>query len=91
MIKAVNDPEIKSKLVAQGIDPGGMTPAELTAFQKAEDREVGARDQGRQHQARVRSDEQFRCGQVANTAGGPFAFASRQADSEAWIGRLPKR
>jgi tripartite-type tricarboxylate transporter receptor subunit TctC len=36
MIKAVNDPEIKSKLVAQGIEPGGMTPAELAAFQKAE-------------------------------------------------------
>jgi tripartite-type tricarboxylate transporter receptor subunit TctC len=36
MIKAVHDPEIKSKLVAQGIEPGGMTPAELSAFQKAE-------------------------------------------------------
>ena len=36
LIKAVNDPEIKSKLVAQGIEPGGMTPAELAAFQKAE-------------------------------------------------------
>jgi tripartite-type tricarboxylate transporter receptor subunit TctC len=36
MIKAVSDPEIKSKLVAQGIEPGGMTPAELAAFQKAE-------------------------------------------------------
>jgi tripartite-type tricarboxylate transporter receptor subunit TctC len=36
MIKAVNDPEIKAKLVAQGIEPGGMTPAELGAFQKAE-------------------------------------------------------
>jgi tripartite-type tricarboxylate transporter receptor subunit TctC len=36
MIKAVNDPEIKSMLVAQGITPGGMTPAELSAFQKAE-------------------------------------------------------
>jgi tripartite-type tricarboxylate transporter receptor subunit TctC len=36
MIKAVNDPEIKSNLVAQGITPGGMTPAELSAFQKAE-------------------------------------------------------
>jgi tripartite-type tricarboxylate transporter receptor subunit TctC len=35
-IKAVQDPEIKAKLVAQGIDPGGMTPAELAAFQKAE-------------------------------------------------------
>jgi tripartite-type tricarboxylate transporter receptor subunit TctC len=36
MIKAINDPEIKSKLVAQGIEPGGMTPAELGAFQKSE-------------------------------------------------------
>ena len=36
MIKAVNDPEIKSKLVSQGIEPGGMTPAELAAFQKSE-------------------------------------------------------
>jgi tripartite-type tricarboxylate transporter receptor subunit TctC len=36
MIKAVNDPEIKSKLVSQGIEPGGMTPAELATFQKAE-------------------------------------------------------
>lgn len=36
MIKAVNDPEIKAKLVAQGIDPSGITPAELAAFQKAE-------------------------------------------------------
>jgi tripartite-type tricarboxylate transporter receptor subunit TctC len=36
MIKAVNDPEIKAKLVAQGITPGGMSPAELGAFQKSE-------------------------------------------------------
>jgi tripartite-type tricarboxylate transporter receptor subunit TctC len=36
MIKAINDPDIKSKLVAQGIEPGGMTPAELSAFQKSE-------------------------------------------------------
>jgi tripartite-type tricarboxylate transporter receptor subunit TctC len=36
LIKAVKDPEITSKLVAQGIEPGGMTPAELAAFQKAE-------------------------------------------------------
>lgn len=36
MIKAVNDPEIRSKLVAQGIEPGGMSPAELSAFQKSE-------------------------------------------------------
>jgi tripartite-type tricarboxylate transporter receptor subunit TctC len=36
MIKAINDPEIKSKLVAQGIEPSGMSPAEFGAFQKAE-------------------------------------------------------
>src|SRR3954464_1489310 len=36
MIKAINDPEIRANLVAQGIEPGGMTPAELGAFQKAE-------------------------------------------------------
>ena len=36
MIKAVNDPDIKSKLIAQGIEPSGMSPAELSAFQKAE-------------------------------------------------------
>jgi tripartite-type tricarboxylate transporter receptor subunit TctC len=36
MIKAVQDPEVKAKLVAQGIEPGGMSPAELAAFQKAE-------------------------------------------------------
>jgi len=36
MIKAINDPEVKSKLVAQGIEPSGMTPSELAAFQKAE-------------------------------------------------------
>lgn len=36
MIKAVKDPEISSKLAAQGIEPGGMTPAELAAFQKSE-------------------------------------------------------
>jgi tripartite-type tricarboxylate transporter receptor subunit TctC len=36
MIKAINDPDVKSKLVAQGIEPGGMTPAELAAFQKSE-------------------------------------------------------
>jgi tripartite-type tricarboxylate transporter receptor subunit TctC len=35
-IKAVQDPENKARLVAQGIEPGGMTPAELGAFQKAE-------------------------------------------------------
>jgi tripartite-type tricarboxylate transporter receptor subunit TctC len=36
LIKVVNDPEVKSKLVEQGIEPGGMTPAELAAFQKTE-------------------------------------------------------
>jgi tripartite-type tricarboxylate transporter receptor subunit TctC len=36
MIDAVNDPEIKSNLLAQGITPGGMSSEELAAFQKAE-------------------------------------------------------
>ena len=36
MIKAINDPEIKSKLVGQGIEPSGISPAEFSAFQKAE-------------------------------------------------------
>jgi len=36
LIKSVQDPENKAKLVAQGIEPGGMTPAELAAFQKSE-------------------------------------------------------
>ncbi|MEJ5991680.1 tripartite tricarboxylate transporter substrate binding protein [Ramlibacter sp. PS3R-8] len=36
MIKAIKDPEIRNNLVAQGIEPGGMTPAELGAFQKSE-------------------------------------------------------
>jgi tripartite-type tricarboxylate transporter receptor subunit TctC len=36
MIKAVNDPEIKSNLLAQGITPGGMSPEQLAAFQKDE-------------------------------------------------------
>jgi tripartite-type tricarboxylate transporter receptor subunit TctC len=36
MIKAIKDPEIRDKLIAQGIEPGGMTPAELSAFQKSE-------------------------------------------------------
>ena len=36
MIKAIKDPEIRDKLVAQGIEPGGMTPAELAAFQRSE-------------------------------------------------------
>ncbi|HVE54849.1 MAG TPA: tripartite tricarboxylate transporter substrate binding protein, partial [Ramlibacter sp.] len=36
MIKVVNDPDTRSKLIAQGIEPGGMSPSELAAFQKAE-------------------------------------------------------
>jgi tripartite-type tricarboxylate transporter receptor subunit TctC len=36
LIKSIQDPENKAKLVAQGIEPGGMSPAELGAFQKAE-------------------------------------------------------
>jgi tripartite-type tricarboxylate transporter receptor subunit TctC len=34
--KAVLDPEVKSKLVAQGIEASGISPAELAAFQKTE-------------------------------------------------------
>jgi tripartite-type tricarboxylate transporter receptor subunit TctC len=36
LIKAIKDPDVQSKLVAQGIEPGGMSPAELGAYQKAE-------------------------------------------------------
>jgi len=36
MIKSIQDPENHAKLVAQGIEPGGMAPAELAAFQKSE-------------------------------------------------------
>jgi len=36
MIKVISDPEMRAKLLEQGIEPGGMTPAELGAFQKAE-------------------------------------------------------
>jgi tripartite-type tricarboxylate transporter receptor subunit TctC len=36
MIKAVNDPDIRRQLVSQGVDPSGMSPAEFSAFQKAE-------------------------------------------------------
>jgi tripartite-type tricarboxylate transporter receptor subunit TctC len=36
LIKAIKDPDVNAKLVAQGIEPSGMTPAELAAFQKAE-------------------------------------------------------
>ncbi|HEX2544032.1 MAG TPA: tripartite tricarboxylate transporter substrate-binding protein, partial [Ramlibacter sp.] len=35
-IKSIQDPENKAKLVAQGIEPGGMSPAELGAFQRSE-------------------------------------------------------
>lgn len=36
LVKSILDPETKSKLVAMGIEPSGMTPVELGAFQKAE-------------------------------------------------------
>ena len=36
LIKSIQDPDTRAKLVAQGIEPGGMTPAELGAFQKSE-------------------------------------------------------
>ena len=36
LIKAIQDPEVNAKLVAQGIEPGGMTPAQLAAFQQSE-------------------------------------------------------
>ena len=36
LIRAINDPDVKAKLVGQGIEPSGMPPAELAAFQKAE-------------------------------------------------------
>jgi tripartite-type tricarboxylate transporter receptor subunit TctC len=36
MIKAVNDPDVRSKLLAQGIEPSGMSSTEFAAFQKAE-------------------------------------------------------
>jgi len=53
MIKSIKDPENTAKLVAQGIEPGGMTPAELAAFQKAEI------DKYRQiaRQANIRADQ----------------------------------
>jgi tripartite-type tricarboxylate transporter receptor subunit TctC len=35
-IKAIKDPDTTAKLVAQGIDPGGMSSAEFAAFQQAE-------------------------------------------------------
>lgn len=36
LIKAIKDPDVNAKLVAQGIEPSGMMPGELAAFQKAE-------------------------------------------------------
>ena len=36
LIKAIKDPEVRDKLVAQGVDPSGMSPTELAAFQKSE-------------------------------------------------------
>jgi tripartite-type tricarboxylate transporter receptor subunit TctC len=36
LIKAVLDPEVKAKLLAMGVEPGGMPPDELAAFQQAE-------------------------------------------------------
>jgi tripartite-type tricarboxylate transporter receptor subunit TctC len=36
LVKAMNEPEIKAKLVAQGTDPVGSTPEEFGAFMKAE-------------------------------------------------------
>jgi hypothetical protein len=35
-IKSIQDPENRTKLAAQGIEPGGMTPTKLAAFQKSE-------------------------------------------------------
>jgi tripartite-type tricarboxylate transporter receptor subunit TctC len=34
--KILQDPEVRDRLAKLGLDPSGMTPAELTAFQKAE-------------------------------------------------------
>jgi tripartite-type tricarboxylate transporter receptor subunit TctC len=36
LVKSILDPEMKSKLLSMGIEPGTMTPAELATFQKAE-------------------------------------------------------
>ncbi|WP_427912990.1 Bug family tripartite tricarboxylate transporter substrate binding protein [Ramlibacter sp. MMS24-I3-19] len=36
LIKAIKDPDVRDKLVAQGVEPSGMTPSELAAFQKSE-------------------------------------------------------
>src|SRR4051812_11192509 len=33
LIKVIKEPDFRANLVSQGIDPGGMTPAELGAFQ----------------------------------------------------------
>ncbi|MFL6695334.1 MAG: Bug family tripartite tricarboxylate transporter substrate binding protein [Ramlibacter sp.] len=36
LIKAINDPDTRAKLLAQGVEPSGMSPTELAAFQKSE-------------------------------------------------------
>ena len=36
LIKAIKDPDVRDKLLAQGVEPSGMSPAELAAFQKSE-------------------------------------------------------
>jgi tripartite-type tricarboxylate transporter receptor subunit TctC len=36
LIKAIKDPDTRGKLLAQGVEPSGMPPAELASFQKAE-------------------------------------------------------
>ena len=36
LIKAVNDPDTRARLLAQGVEPSGMSPTELAAFQKSE-------------------------------------------------------
>jgi len=37
IVKVMNVPEIRAKLIAQGTDPVGSTPAEFAAFRKAEE------------------------------------------------------
>jgi tripartite-type tricarboxylate transporter receptor subunit TctC len=36
LAKILKDPEVQERLAKLGLDPSGMTPAELAAFQKAE-------------------------------------------------------
>jgi tripartite-type tricarboxylate transporter receptor subunit TctC len=36
MVKALNSSEMKERMALQGMDPAPSTPAELTAFVKAE-------------------------------------------------------